>query len=68
VFFEAPHRLPAALNALAEHFGPDRAAAVCRELTKTTRRCAAARSPTSPRGRPTACAARSPWSSRGCRP
>jgi 16S rRNA (cytidine1402-2'-O)-methyltransferase len=35
VFFEAPHRLAAALSAMAEAFGPDRAAAVCRELTKT---------------------------------
>jgi len=35
VFFEAPHRLSAALTALAEAFGPDRSAAVCRELTKT---------------------------------
>jgi 16S rRNA (cytidine1402-2'-O)-methyltransferase len=35
VFFEAPHRLAAALAALAEAFGGDRGAAVCRELTKT---------------------------------
>ncbi|GAA4211217.1 16S rRNA (cytidine(1402)-2'-O)-methyltransferase [Streptosporangium oxazolinicum] len=35
VFFEAPHRLHAALVAMAEAFGADRAAAVCRELTKT---------------------------------
>jgi len=35
VFFEAPHRTAAALAALAEAFGPERAAAVCRELTKT---------------------------------
>lgn len=35
VFFEAPHRLPATLQAMADAFGPDRAAAVCRELTKT---------------------------------
>jgi 16S rRNA (cytidine1402-2'-O)-methyltransferase len=35
VFFEAPHRLAAALAALAEAFGADRSAAVCRELTKT---------------------------------
>jgi 16S rRNA (cytidine1402-2'-O)-methyltransferase len=35
VFFEAPHRTAAALGALAEAFGADRAAAVCRELTKT---------------------------------
>lgn len=35
VFFEAPHRLPAMLADLAAAFGGDRAAAVCRELTKT---------------------------------
>jgi 16S rRNA (cytidine1402-2'-O)-methyltransferase len=35
VFFEAPHRTAMALTDLAEAFGPDRAAAVCRELTKT---------------------------------
>ncbi len=35
VFFEAPHRLAAALAAMAGGFGADRPAAVCRELTKT---------------------------------
>jgi 16S rRNA (cytidine1402-2'-O)-methyltransferase len=35
VFFEAPHRTEAALAAMATAFGDDRAAAVCRELTKT---------------------------------
>jgi 16S rRNA (cytidine1402-2'-O)-methyltransferase len=35
VFFEAPHRLAAALADLAAAFGADRPAAVCRELTKT---------------------------------
>jgi 16S rRNA (cytidine1402-2'-O)-methyltransferase len=35
VFFEAPHRTAAALEALASAFGTDRPAAVCRELTKT---------------------------------
>jgi 16S rRNA (cytidine1402-2'-O)-methyltransferase len=35
VFFEAPHRTAAALEAMAASFGPERAAAVCRELTKT---------------------------------
>lgn len=34
VFFEAPTRLAASLEALAEAFGPERPAAVCRELTK----------------------------------
>ncbi|MEU6243165.1 16S rRNA (cytidine(1402)-2'-O)-methyltransferase [Streptomyces sp. NPDC047024] len=35
VYFEAPHRLDDTLAAMAEVFGPDRRAAVCRELTKT---------------------------------
>ena len=35
VFFEAPHRLPETLSAMAAAFGVDRRAAVCRELTKT---------------------------------
>ena len=35
VYFEAPHRLAATLAAMAEVFGPERRAAVCRELTKT---------------------------------
>ena len=35
VFFEAPHRLAATLAAMAETFGADRRAALCRELTKT---------------------------------
>ena len=35
VFFEAPHRTADALQALAEAFGAERRAAVCRELTKT---------------------------------
>jgi 16S rRNA (cytidine1402-2'-O)-methyltransferase len=35
VFFEAPHRTEATLRAMAEAFGPQRRAAVCRELTKT---------------------------------
>ncbi|ASW53465.1 16S rRNA (cytidine(1402)-2'-O)-methyltransferase [Plantactinospora sp. KBS50] len=35
VFFEAPHRIAGALADLAEAFGPDRPAALCRELTKT---------------------------------
>ena len=34
VFFEAPHRLEPMLRALADAFGPDRPAAVARELTK----------------------------------
>ena len=35
VFFEAPHRTTATLRAMADAFGADRSAAVCRELTKT---------------------------------
>ncbi len=35
VFFEAPHRLTQSLADLAAAFGADRAAALCRELTKT---------------------------------
>jgi 16S rRNA (cytidine1402-2'-O)-methyltransferase len=34
IFFESPHRVGDALRDLAEAFGPDRPAAVCRELTK----------------------------------
>lgn len=35
IYFEAPHRLAETLAAMADAFGGDRAAAVCRELTKT---------------------------------
>ena len=35
VFFEAPHRVAVSLDAMAEALGPDRPAALCRELTKT---------------------------------
>lgn len=35
VYFEAPHRLDDTLGAMAEVFGAERRAAVCRELTKT---------------------------------
>jgi 16S rRNA (cytidine1402-2'-O)-methyltransferase len=35
VFFESPHRTTATLVAMAETFGAERRAAVCRELTKT---------------------------------
>ena len=35
VFFESPHRTETSLRAMADVFGADRAAAVCRELTKT---------------------------------
>ncbi|MFD1859706.1 16S rRNA (cytidine(1402)-2'-O)-methyltransferase [Aeromicrobium camelliae] len=35
VFFESPHRTAATLRAMADAFGGDRPAALCRELTKT---------------------------------
>jgi 16S rRNA (cytidine1402-2'-O)-methyltransferase len=35
VFFEAPHRTAATLESMAAAFGAQRAAAMCRELTKT---------------------------------
>jgi len=35
VFYEAPHRIAATLQALASRFGPERLVAVGRELTKT---------------------------------
>jgi 16S rRNA (cytidine1402-2'-O)-methyltransferase len=35
VYFEAPHRIAGTLAAMAEAFGGQRRAAVCRELTKT---------------------------------
>jgi 16S rRNA (cytidine1402-2'-O)-methyltransferase len=35
VFFESPHRIEESLKAMAEAFGAERDAAVCRELTKT---------------------------------
>ncbi|HEY5834217.1 16S rRNA (cytidine(1402)-2'-O)-methyltransferase [Streptomyces sp.] len=35
VYFEAPHRIDDTLGAMAEAFGGERRAAVCRELTKT---------------------------------
>jgi len=35
VFFEAPHRTADVLSDMADLWGPERAAAVCRELTKT---------------------------------
>ncbi len=34
IFYEAPHKLRATLDDLADAFGPDRPMAVCRELTK----------------------------------
>ena len=34
VFYEAPHKLLATLESMAEVFGPDRGISLCRELTK----------------------------------
>jgi len=34
IFYEAPHKLPATLRDLADTFGEDRPAALCRELSK----------------------------------
>ncbi|MBU0486904.1 MAG: 16S rRNA (cytidine(1402)-2'-O)-methyltransferase [Bacteroidetes bacterium] len=34
VFFESPHRLVKALDEFSQHFGPERVACVCRELSK----------------------------------
>ena len=34
IFYEAPHKLPATLESMAEVFGPDRPISLCRELTK----------------------------------
>ena len=71
VFFEAPHRLAATLAAMADAFGADRPAAVCRELTKTyeeVRRGPLGRAGGVGRGR--TCSARSPswWRGRPGRP
>ena len=34
IFYEAPHKLTATLESMAEVFGPDRPVSLCRELTK----------------------------------
>jgi len=34
IFYEAPHKLPATLESMAEVFGEDRSISLCRELTK----------------------------------
>lgn len=44
IFYESPHRLPEALNAVAQAF-PHRRAAVCRELTKLHEEVASAPAP-----------------------
>lgn len=61
VFFEAPHRIAETLSAMADAFGAERPAAVCRELTKTYEEVKRG-----PLGELAAwaaegCAARSPW-------
>ena len=61
VFFEAPHRTADTLAAMAEAFGPDRRAAVCRELTKTYEEIRRGRCASWSPGPRTRCAARSPW-------
>ncbi len=68
VFFEAPHRTEAALAAMAEAFGADRAGAVCRELTKTHEEVRRGRSPSSWPGPTRGSAARSRSWSPGPRP
>lgn len=39
VFYESPHRLRKAIDQMAEAFGPDRAACVCREISKLHEQC-----------------------------
>ena len=39
VFYESPHRLRKAVDQMAEAFGPDRAACVCREISKLHEQC-----------------------------
>ena len=51
VFFESPRRLAATLQELRRSHGDDRAAVVCRELTKVHEEIGAARWPSSPSGR-----------------
>jgi 16S rRNA (cytidine1402-2'-O)-methyltransferase len=63
VFFEAPSRLAETLDAMADAFGADRPAAVCRELTKLHEEVVRDGLALSPPGRPRASAARSSsWS------
>jgi 16S rRNA (cytidine1402-2'-O)-methyltransferase len=38
LFYEAPHKLPSTLDDLADAFGPERRAAVCRSSPSSTRR------------------------------
>lgn len=62
VYFEAPHRLDDTLAAMAEVFGTDRRAAVCRELTKTYEEVRRGGWASWPRGPVKGCGARSPSS------
>ena len=39
VFYESPHRVVKALQQFVEVFGPERPAAVCRELSKIHEEC-----------------------------
>lgn len=39
VFYESPHRLRKAIDQMAEAFGPDRPACVCREISKLHEQC-----------------------------
>jgi len=63
IFFEAPHRLAASLQDLADALGKDRRTAVCRELTKTYEEVKRGLRPSWPSGLPTGFAARSRSSS-----
>lgn len=64
VYFEAPHRLDDTLAAMAEVFGAERRAAVCRELTKTYEEVRRGGLAELAAWAAEGCAVRSPWSSR----
>ncbi|CAM5437005.1 Ribosomal RNA small subunit methyltransferase I [Streptomyces alboniger] len=67
VYFEAPHRLDDTLAAMAEVFGAERRAAVCRELTKTYEEVRRGGLGELAAWAAEACAGRSPWWWRGRR-
>ena len=52
VFFEAPHRIEAALRAMTDAFGAERPAAVCASSPRRMRRCVGGPSPSWRSGRP----------------